>query len=426
MPKIHYDWKNGPAQLEQHSVAKHNLLRSYLVEYFKTLTNLPQQDELRLTIVDGFAGGGEYTHKTSGDLMLGSPFICLNAAEEAEAVINGSHRIKKIRFNVDYIFVEKNPDATKYLDDALRRRGFAERMKQDIHLFNGDFNQHANDIIEKVRKKTPRIGRAIFILDQYGYSDVPMPLLAKIFKELPRAEVILTFNVGAFMSFATDKNAVSPLHKIGLDTNFGGKTFEEIKMSETSWRAFIQSQLYPRLVQATGAAYHTPFFIRSEKGHGDFWLVHLSMHQKARDVMTEVHWLHQNADFAHYGGEGYGMDSLGYIASADERYTQQGLFTFDVNAQKRTETQLYEDIPKLIYAHEDGMLLETLLGTTCNNTPATARIQRNVLSKLAQEKEIEIVGQDGARRRSANSIVATDRIMAPQQFSFLSSIKIKE
>lgn len=90
MAKSHYDWKNGPAKLQQHSVAKHNLLRSYLSAYFPTLVSSPHQEELRLTIVDGFAGGGAYTHSTTGELVLGSPFICLQAVKEAEARINQS------------------------------------------------------------------------------------------------------------------------------------------------------------------------------------------------------------------------------------------------------------------------------------------------------------------------------------------------
>ena len=35
------------------------MLRAYLLEYFQTLVT-PQQEELRLTLVDGFAGGGVY------------------------------------------------------------------------------------------------------------------------------------------------------------------------------------------------------------------------------------------------------------------------------------------------------------------------------------------------------------------------------
>ena len=222
MPRKHYDWKDGPASLKQHSVAKHDLLRSYLAAYFPTLISSPSQDELRLTIIDGFAGGGLYHHESTGELMVGSPFICLEAASEAEAVVNLA-RAKKVAFNVDFVFVEQDANAVKFLKTALKQRQYEQRLGKDIWLLHGDFNTHADRIIDNVRKKTPRSGRAIFILDQYGYSQVPMPLLARIFQELPRAEVILTFNVDSFNSYATDKAGKSQLEKIGLPNLFHGR-----------------------------------------------------------------------------------------------------------------------------------------------------------------------------------------------------------
>lgn len=416
MSKKHYEWQDGPAKLKQHSIAKHNLLRSYLASYFPTLVSAPGQEELRLTIVDGFAGGGVYHHETTGERHLGSPFICLEAAREAEAMINHPERAKKVHFNVDYFFVEKDRDAANFLSKSMVEEGFSHRVGNDVHLLKGDFNIHADQIISHVLKKTPRSGRSIFVLDQYGYNQVPMPLLRKIFQKLPRAEVILTFNVDSFNSFATEKNGNSPLEKIGLPNIFEGRKLQDIKNNECDWRAFIQSQLYPHIVKSAGSRFHTPFFIRSAKGHGDFWLMHLSMHPKARDVMTEVHWKHSNT-FIHYGGEGFDMFKIGYITSADERFSRQGKlgYTFDDDAEKRTIERLHEDIPRVIYADEDGHSYETLYATTCNDTPATSRIYKGVLGALAKLKEIEIISSDGHFKTSANQIKDSDRIRPSRQ-----------
>lgn len=154
MVNSHYDWKNGPALLQQHSVAKHKLLESYLKDYFPTLVSSYQQEELKLTIIDGFAGGGEYHHKDSGDLLLGSPFICLKATEEAEALINTDSRFKKVKFNVDYFFVEKDKRAANYLRDCMKKYDYQSRLGMDINIIEGDFNDHANSIIEFVLKKS--------------------------------------------------------------------------------------------------------------------------------------------------------------------------------------------------------------------------------------------------------------------------------
>ena len=62
MARKPYQWPadGKPAVIQQHSVAKHDVLRAYLIDYIQTLVVSPQQDQLRLTVVDGFAGGGIY------------------------------------------------------------------------------------------------------------------------------------------------------------------------------------------------------------------------------------------------------------------------------------------------------------------------------------------------------------------------------
>jgi hypothetical protein len=66
----HYIWISGeePPILGQHSIAKHRILKEYLEKYIKILTVNLAQERLKLTLVDGFAGGGVYRHpQTSHD-----------------------------------------------------------------------------------------------------------------------------------------------------------------------------------------------------------------------------------------------------------------------------------------------------------------------------------------------------------------------
>ena len=414
MSKKHYDWSNGPATLEQHSVAKHKLLQGYLAAYFQTLVT-PHQTELRLTIVDGFAGGGKYIHAVSNELHLGSPFICLKAAEEAEALIN-INRTNRVAFDIDYFFFEKNKGAASFLRETINEEGYRNRVGKDVRIIDGDFNDHADSIIAHIKSKSPRNGRSIFILDQYGYRQVPMPLLAKIFQTLPRAEVILTFNVDSFSTYATDKSQTSPLEAIGLPNVFEGKSIQELKENKAQFRALIQGQLYPHIIKQAGSRFHTPFFIRTTSGHGDFWLLHLSMHSTARDVMTKVHWDNSNT-FIHYGEEGLNMFKVGYITRADEQYTKQGTlgYMFDDDAKKRTREKLHEDIPNLIYADDGGLSFETLFATTCNDSPATSSDYREVVANLAKSNEVEIVLPSGKTTTAKSLIKGDARIMPPRQ-----------
>jgi three-Cys-motif partner protein len=62
----HYKWIPGeqPPPLGRHSIAKHNVLRAYLEKYVAILAGRPVQERLKLTLVDGFAGGG-YPHSST-------------------------------------------------------------------------------------------------------------------------------------------------------------------------------------------------------------------------------------------------------------------------------------------------------------------------------------------------------------------------
>jgi len=417
MTQKHYDWKNGPDVIQQHSIAKHCILQAYLAAYFQTLVSSPKQDVLKLTLVDGFAGGGMYVHSDTRQLVKGSPLICLDSTKEAEFLIN-KDRKKPVKLDISYFFVETDHYAYLHLDKILRDEGYGPEINNTIHLRHSKFQDESDGIIQFIKKKSPRNGRSIFILDQYGYKDVPTALIQKIFRNLPSAEVILTFGVDSFLNFASDKGLTKKLmDEIGVPDILQGRTFEEIKSSERDWRLFIQSSLYRNLVARCGARHYTPFFIRNKKGHGDYWLIHLSQHHRARDVMTEVHWRNNNY-FIHYGGAGLDMfQMVGYDPNYDSAYRGQFElgFEFDDVARDASIASLREQIPRLIYANDEGVNFGVLFATTCNETPASAEIYRSSIERLVEHNIIEVISPEGVKRRSAQQIHASDQIVQPSQ-----------
>jgi three-Cys-motif partner protein len=371
---------------------------------------MPGQDRLRLTLVDGFSGGGMYLHPDKKAEVLGSPLVMLQAAREAEAIINVG-RQKTFKIDAQYFFVDHDKAAIAALDKVLRERGY---LMDNVQLHCNTFTNVAEAIRSSAAERSPRAGRAIFFLDQYGYTDVPAVEIRKIFSSLPGAEVILTFNVDSFINFMSD----SPLTAKSLDTMgmpdvFRGRSIKDIKSREADFRLYIQSCLYPELVAACGAKFYTVFFIRTS-GHGDYWLVHLSQHPRARDVMTSVHWAKNNF-FIHYGGAGLDMfNALGYAPGNDSSLSGQE-FLFDNPAAKRSVDALKEQLPKLIYARPEGYVFSELFGVHCNTTPADSQKFKEALAALADLGEIEVVGREGQKRRSANAITAQDFVIAPTQ-----------
>jgi len=380
-----YPWKTHGADtpIEQHSIAKHEVLQAYLLAYLQTLVTSPQQEELKVTLVDGFAGGGVYRHADTGARVLGSPFVFLNTVREAEALIN-LERQKPIRMTVDYFFIEKNRHAFNLLRQTLQEEGFGSRVGSDIVVRNSQFENEAASIREFIQRKSPRAGRSLFLLDQYGYKDVPFPMIRTILSQLPRSEIILTFNVDSLITYASDTAATKgTLDHLGIPEVLRGRTIEDIKKNEADFRLYIQSCLYRDLIEACGAPYYTLFFIRTS-GHGDYWLVHLSQHPRARDVMTQVHWA-KNNQFIHYGGAGLDMfQALGYSPRYDADARGQACFgfCFDNPAETASVVALTEQLPHIIYAHEDGIAFRELFATTCNSSPADTDKYKQALAKL--------------------------------------------
>ncbi|MCU7858513.1 MAG: three-Cys-motif partner protein TcmP [Candidatus Thiodiazotropha sp. (ex Lucinoma kastoroae)] len=421
MPRVHYGFSpEGPiAEIKPHSIAKHKVLHSYLSAYFQTLAPSHQQEELKLTIVDGFAGGGIYEHSISKEPVLGSPFVFLKAAQEADAIINQG-RNKPFRMNIDYFFIEKEKDAHTLLKNTLIQEEYGARLETDIKLIHGTFEQQITPISEFIKKKNPRNGRSIFFLDQYGYTDVPTDVVRRILGSFPTAEIILTFNVDSFINFASDSSTTNNiLRNTGIPDALRGRSIEDIKNSERDFRLYIQSCLYQELVTKCGARFFTSFFIRTE-GHGDYWLVHLSQHHRARDVMTKIHWSHNN-HFIHYGGPGLNMyEVLGYDHKYDlSNSNQLGFdFLFDNPAEERSVNLLMNQLPHYIFSHDEGISFGELFATTCNTSPADSIRYKKSVEQLYSHKEIEILSTDGKKRTKATTIRDTDRLIPSKQRSF--------
>jgi hypothetical protein len=164
-----------------------------------------------------------------------------------------------------------------------------------------------------------------------------------------------------------------------------------------NWRFAVQALLHQQLVEKSGAKFFTPFFIRSKDAHRDLWLIHLSNHFRARDVMTGLHWT-ENRSFAHYGGPGLMM--LGYDQDFDECVA--GLpFLFDDDALIRTRESLLNQLPARLAKFKDAVPFHEFFAGLTNETPATTDIVKNVLATLQSDGEIEIHDESGTVQRKA-------------------------
>ncbi|MRS99207.1 three-Cys-motif partner protein TcmP [Ralstonia pickettii] len=420
MPHYTWVWGSPPPLLKRHSEVKHALLRNYLIDYFLTLVSLPQQDRIQLTIVDGFCGGGLYLNE-DGHEVPGSPLVILQAIREAEILVNvRQERRKPILIDVELICVDASEQSLGYLERLLRERGYGAALASgSVRIVKGEFADHCGAAIQRCHDRSPRSGRALFVLDQYGYSDVPMHCLRDIFAKLKRAEVILTFYIDALIKYLNERNLAAFEKATGISASVRASEIDEIKQSPR-WRVHLQSSLYRDLTDQCSAQFYTPFFVRPERGHGDFWLLHLSQHWKARDVMASTHWQHHN-HFAHYGDAGFHMFSTGYISKIDDEHKLQAGFDFSEVAAAVSKETMLEQVPEMLFNGAEGMTFEQFFLKLINTTPATREMVEAALLELHQGGEIVVVDESGDRSRARVSLKSNHVLRLPSQRSFLFS-----
>lgn len=399
----HYDWKPGepPPRIGAHSMAKHEVLTKYIARYMQVQTRDPRHDGMKLTLVDGFAGGGRYLREDDGAAHPGSPLLMLRAIREAEAEIS-TRRRKPFALDTRFVFVEKSRSNIAYLRAVLAEEGHGAR--QDVDIVHGKFEEQVDAIVANIRARG-RAGRSIFVLDQYGYKDVVLATIRDLFAKLPKAEVVLTFAT----DWLIDPLADTPLHAKALSgLGLTPKQLLEHK-DEPAWRRAIELELHGHLQAQTGAKFYTPFFIVSPLAHRSYWLVHLSGHPKARDVMTQLHWEMHNY-FAHYAGAGLNMfrdQVLGYNPKLDVGLTNQP-FLFDAGARELAVKTLMEDIPRWLRPRASGVSFDSFFAENVNGTAASSDILKEAIVKLIEEREIEVLGPEGGRRRRQDQVGDTD------------------
>jgi three-Cys-motif partner protein len=415
-----YAWHVGspPPSIDPHSLVKHQIVKRYLERYIQVLMSNYVIDKLTLSIVDGFAGGGEYLAEDGSHYHEGSPLIAVNTVGEQQALLNVG-RIKQRRVDAKFYFVEKLKSSFDYLQQLLGARLPAGRVGNDVQLFRSAFQDVVQPIITDVRKRAGG-ERAIFLLDQYAYDQVPGPLLRNIFSQVKGAEVILTFNVDSLISFLSDTElSRKKLAEMGLDRYIDWEGMDRLKASSPAqWRSVIQRSLARGLVESSGAKHYTIFYITPMGNTAwTYWLVHLSNSFKARDVMMELHWQHAN-HFSHYLEPD--LFTLGYRTNDDAEATGQDAFNlgeahhFDVLASQRCRSGLSEKLIPKVY-DGDAQPFAHLLETVGSCTPATADMIRQALDPGIRSGDIVARSADGALRTKGSSLKATDMLSASPQ-----------
>lgn len=408
--KAQYLWVPGddPPELGEHSLAKHRILRQYLETYVAILTSNRVVEKLTLSLVDGFSGGGAYRCPLTGVKIPGSPLLMLEAIAAAEAKANEGKK-KPFKLDADFYFIEERKPTIEYLKQEIAGCEAASGKDEHIHTLRGRFAEHLDSVIKQIKKKGRR-HRAIFLLDQYGYTDVTLANMRKIFRELPSAEVILTFAVDWLADFVNDSEKFDSALQ-NLELSHKKELLVRIRENHAAdWRPTIQHLLHQHFHETSGADCYTPFFIHSTDSHRAYWLLHFSNHATARNAMVDLHWGMQN-HFQHFGKAGFEM-LLGYDPTRVHEAPMLP-FEFDRDAASLTHESLLIELPERLSRFGEATSFKHFFQTVVNETPATKQMIAIAARQLTKDHEIEVLTTDKKRRRNGVIIHDDDLIRLP-------------
>ena len=195
-------------------------VKKYLSAYTTIFTRNPRARNLNTIYVDAFAGTG-YRSEAQKVRAEELPFPEL-LEEDAQAFLKGSARIAlevHPPFN-KYVFVEKNPDRVKELEDL--RKEFPEKARA-IEIVNKEANGYLGTWC---RATDWRLNRAVVFLDPYGMQ-VDWSLLESIAKT-QAIDLWILFPLGMAVNRLLTKSEL-PSEKWcqALDRLFGSRTWKE-------------------------------------------------------------------------------------------------------------------------------------------------------------------------------------------------------
>lgn len=408
-----FSWKVGGTlpTLESHSNAKLLLLSEYLNRYFDTVAPNPRMDTISITLVDGFSGGGRY--QRNGEEIAGSPFIILDAVRDARKRLNEG-RFKPLIIDAKFYFIDSKKDAVSHLQSLIEESEYADDFKNGkIVLLKNEFEQVCPSIISEIKERQ-RGGRSVFVLDQKGWNAVQFETMRSILRDLPKSEVILTFSVDWLITYmAGTDNYAKAMQRVGITA----KRLEYYlsQRGDDGYKYIIPRLLLQDIRDLTGAAFFTPFFLRSQSAKRNLWIIHLSKLVTARNVMVESHWRVGNTSL-HKGKAG--LDMLGFDPHWEEGVAFN--FDFDQTAGSKIQTAVLNEMPHAVeHLEKEGPLsVASFIRSIANDTAATREHIEGALRSLHVDKQIELLNAEGKLRRSGAKPDNSDFIRLSRQAHF--------
>lgn len=285
----------------QHTIAKIEMLRSYLFAWFSILgTRFARQD---LWYIDGFAGPGEYKNFPDG-----SPVAALKAAEAAITQAGA----RWIAGNIHCVFMEEDKERFDHLQQRLAKVPAHARIQR--HPFHGTFIDGVTFLRQQAINPFTAKQPLFAFVDPFGPAGLSFATVGDLLAR-PACEVLVNL----------DSDGISRVYHAGESANhrqrlnevFGDSAWESELAGigqQTQEARKIVSLYKAKLRALPNVRYVFAFEMRSKKNAIDYHLVFASQHPTGLEKMKE---------------QMKRIDQDGSYCFSDESIGQQTMFRFD-------------------------------------------------------------------------------------------------
>ena len=339
--------------LEEHSAAKHEILRTYLQAWFPILSRYHG----RVIYFDGFAGPGRYRGGETG-----SPLIALDVARHHRSMLAG---------DLVFVFVEADRLRARHLQREIASLQLPAHF--NCHIENRDFEQVLSEALDNLDKSETDIAPTFALIDPFGITGLPMNLIGRLLQR-KRCEVLITF-----MNHAIERWAAELPNQID---NLFGMTGAAAEIASSSDRVIRARHLYSQVLNRS-ASYVRFFEMRTTRNRPIYDLFFATNHELGHYKMKEAMWK---------------IDANGGYRFSDGVSKDQ-LILFGPEPEREFASVLWRNF------RGNTVLTDEVLRYTRNNTPYLESHARAALKLLENRQihgcniEVAEEKQDGKRRR---------------------------
>jgi three-Cys-motif partner protein len=241
---------------DQHTLAKHRILKGYLDAWMPILANQSRKVGAvshSIKYIDGFAGPGIYENGQKG-----SPVLALDAARDHS---------QQFHVPVEFIFIENDRARWEVLKGEIKPYQAQPRNTIIRDPILDDCESALNRMLDEHDRSKRPFGPALVFLDQFGYSCVSMSLLKRIMSN-PQCEVLTFLFWRDLNRFITDPNKVEAIRRA-----FGGDAWMPATELSGDKRTKLMHEIYLRSLREQGQArYVWPFSMCDSAGQLLYWL----------------------------------------------------------------------------------------------------------------------------------------------------------